>query len=48
MEAGGPLDLHEIGVELMRQNLHRAHPDAADEEIDLLFASSGIGSPLHQ
>lgn len=28
------LELHDVGVELMRQNLRRRHPDASDEEID--------------
>jgi hypothetical protein len=28
------LDLFETGVDLMRQNLRRAHPGAADAEID--------------
>lgn len=28
------LDLHEAGVELMRQNLRRRDPSATDDEID--------------
>ena len=31
------LDLFETGVNLMRQNLRRAHPQAAEEEIDRLL-----------
>jgi hypothetical protein len=31
------LDLFETGVNLMRQNLRRAHPRAAEEEIDRLL-----------
>jgi len=30
--------LHEEGVELMRQNLRRRHPEAADEDIERLLA----------
>jgi hypothetical protein len=29
------LDLFETGVELMRQNLRRRHPDASEAEVDL-------------
>ena len=32
------LRLHEEGVELMRQNLRRAHPDADEQTIDRLIA----------
>jgi Rv0078B-related antitoxin len=28
------LDLFETGLELMRQNLRREHPDASEDEID--------------
>jgi hypothetical protein len=28
------LDLFEAGLELMRQNLRRTHPEAADEDIE--------------
>lgn len=28
------LDLHEVGVDLMRQNLRRRHPRSSDEDID--------------
>jgi hypothetical protein len=31
------LDLFETGVNLMRQNLRRAHPNAATDEIDHLL-----------
>jgi hypothetical protein len=31
------LDLFETGVELMRQNLRRSHPEAGDNEIELLL-----------
>lgn len=31
------LELHEVGVELMRQNLRRGHPDASDETIEQLL-----------
>jgi hypothetical protein len=31
------LELHEVGVELMRQNLRRRHPDASDDLIDDLL-----------
>lgn len=27
------LDLYEFGVAVMRQNVHRTHPDATDDEI---------------
>ena len=29
------LDLHQTGVELMRQNLRRANPDASEAEIEV-------------
>lgn len=32
------LELHEVGVELMRQNLRRRHPDASDGTIEQLLA----------
>lgn len=32
------LELHDVGVELMRQNLRRRHPDASEKEIDDLLA----------
>lgn len=31
------LELHEVGVELMRQNLRRRHPHASDETIEQLL-----------
>jgi hypothetical protein len=31
------LDLFDTGLALMRQNLRRSHPEAADEEIDRLL-----------
>lgn len=31
------LDLHDLSVALMRQNLRRSHPEAADEEIERLL-----------
>lgn len=31
------LELHEVGVELMRQNLRRRHPDASEDVIDDLL-----------
>jgi hypothetical protein len=31
------LDLFETGLDLMRQNLRRSHPDAGDEEIEVLL-----------
>jgi hypothetical protein len=31
------LDLFETGLDLMRQNLRRSHPGAADEEIERLL-----------
>jgi hypothetical protein len=31
------LDLFQTGIDLMRQNLRRAHPDAGDAEIDRLL-----------
>jgi hypothetical protein len=31
------LDLFQMGLEVMRQNLQRSHPDAAEEEIDRLL-----------
>ena len=31
------LDLFETGLDLMRQNLRRSHPEAGDEEIELLL-----------
>jgi hypothetical protein len=31
------LELHEVGVELMGQNLRRRHPDASDETIEQLL-----------
>ena len=31
------LDLFDTGLELMRQNLVRTHPEAGDEEIDRLL-----------
>jgi hypothetical protein len=31
------LDLFDTGLDLMRQNLRRAHPEASDEEIDRLL-----------
>jgi Rv0078B-related antitoxin len=34
----GALDLFETGVQLMQQNLRRAHPQASDEEIKRLLA----------
>ena len=37
------LDLFQTGVDLMRQNLRRRHPDAHDEEIDRL-----LGEWLHE
>lgn len=40
LEGGGlrtALDLFEAGVQLMRQNLRRAHAHATDEEIDALL-----------
>ena len=30
------LDLFETGIDLMRQNLRRSHPEACDQEIELL------------
>jgi hypothetical protein len=30
------LDLFQTGVDVMRQNLRRRHPDASDEELDRL------------
>lgn len=32
------LELHEVGVEVMRQNLRRRHPAASEEKIDDLLA----------
>jgi len=32
------LDLFEAGVDLMRQNLRRAHPSASREQLDALLA----------
>lgn len=31
------LDLHDAGVEMMRQNLRRRHPGASDQEIERLL-----------
>jgi hypothetical protein len=31
------LELHDLSVALMRQNLRRSHPEAADEEIERLL-----------
>jgi hypothetical protein len=31
------LDLFQTGVDLMRQNLRRRHPEASDEQIDALL-----------
>jgi hypothetical protein len=31
------LDLFETGLDLMRENLRRSHPDAGDEEIEVLL-----------
>ena len=31
------LDLFETGLDLMRQNLRRSHPETGDEEIELLL-----------
>ena len=31
------LDLYQTGVDVMRQNLRRRHPDAHDEEIERLL-----------
>lgn len=31
------LDLFETGVDLMRQNLRRSHPEASEEEIERLL-----------
>lgn len=31
------LDLFQIGVDLMRQNLRRRHPEASDEQIERLL-----------
>lgn len=31
------LDLFDTGLDLMRQNLKRSHPEAGDEEIDRLL-----------
>jgi hypothetical protein len=31
------LDLFETGLDLMRQNLRRSHPEAGDEEIERLL-----------
>ena len=31
------LDLFETGVDLMRQNLRRRHPEASDDDIDRLL-----------
>jgi hypothetical protein len=31
------LDLFEAGIDLMRQNLRRRHPEAPDDEIDRLL-----------
>lgn len=33
------LDLHETGVEIMRQNLRRRHPSESDEEIQRRLAA---------
>jgi hypothetical protein len=33
------LDLYDVGVDVMRQNLRRQHPDAGEEEIDALLAA---------
>jgi len=31
------LDLFDAGVNLMRQNLRRRHPDASDDQIEMLL-----------
>ena len=33
----GTLDLFQTGIDLMRQNLRRRHPEATDEEIERLL-----------
>jgi len=33
------LELHDVGVALMRQNLRRRHPDATDERIEELLVT---------
>lgn len=33
------LDLHDAGVEMMRQNLRRRHPDADEQEIQRLLVA---------
>lgn len=33
------LDLADVGVDIMRQNLHRRHPEATVEEIDRLLVA---------
>jgi hypothetical protein len=33
------LDLHDAGVEMMRQNLRRRHPGASEQEIERLLVA---------
>jgi hypothetical protein len=39
------LDLFQTGVDLMRQNLRRRHPEAAEEDIDRLLRDWLIERP---
>lgn len=32
------LELHDVGVELMRQNIRRRNPEASEDEVDVLLA----------
>lgn len=53
------LDLHDAGVEMMRQNLRRRHPDADEQEIERLLVvwlherpgaehGDAVGRPRHR
>ena len=39
------LDLFETGLDLMRQNLRRSHPDAGDEQIERLLSDWLLDRP---
>ncbi|MCK6461324.1 MAG: hypothetical protein L6Q95_15690 [Planctomycetes bacterium] len=39
------LDLHDTGVEMMRQNLRRRHPEASEQEIERLLLARLHGRP---
>jgi len=39
------IDLMEFGIELMRQNLQRRHPEASEEEINAMLQSWQFEEP---